>query len=751
MTAAGRRGLTLLLAWLVAMLSTVLVWAQPRPVVVVRDVTVEGNRRVQEAVILGRVQTRIGSPFSPSVLSEDLRAIFALGFFDDVRTRVEDFEGGLRVTFVVVERPFVRDVAFTGNKKLATADLLEKITLKLGSVYNPVEVQRAVDRLRDHYEQEGYYEVRITPGTETFPDGDVRVTFTVEEGRRITIDEIVITGNAGLTARQIKGVLGTQERQYFILRGTVQRQQLDEDVDRILALYNDHGYIQARVESTDVQVDQERARVRITFAVVEGPQFRVGEIVVSGNSVLPESEIRRQLLLRAGDVFSRGKLRDSLRQIADLYSSVGRASADVVPRTEQNQATATVNVTLDINEGPEVYVERINISGNVRSQDKILRREIPFVEGDLFTLQKLQRARQRLVNLGYFETVNITTQPGADRTRIVVNVEVTERPTGLFSVGAGFSSVDALVGTIDLSQRNFMGRGWELTLRLRLGANVQQGIISFTEPWLFDRPLAAGFDLFRTQRVYDEFDYATTGGNLRLSRPFAEYWRWSTSYRLTYDEVSDVDDDADDELKDEEGGTITSAVSGGLTRDTRDNVFAPTRGSLLSLRSDVAGLGGDARFVKLVGSYGHFLPIWFGHILATRGEAGWATGWGGEDVPIFERYFLGGPNSLRGWKYRQVSPEDDEGDPIGGTGMLLGNVEYVVPLPYNLRLAAFFDIGNVYGKGVKFDPTDVRYDAGAGFRWLSPFGPIRVDYGWKLCCRGGKDAGVFHFAVGSPF
>ncbi|NUQ35441.1 MAG: BamA/TamA family outer membrane protein, partial [Planctomycetaceae bacterium] len=307
---------------------------------------------------------------------------------------------------------------------------------------------------------------------------------------------------------------------------------------------------------------------------------------------------------------------------------------DVTPSVEP------VTITLDINEGPEVYVERINISGNVRSQDKILRREIPFVEGDLFTLQKLQRARQRLVNLGYFETVNVTTQPGADRTRIIVNVEVTERPTGLFSIGGGFSSVDAFVGTIDLSQRNFLGRGWELTLRLRLGANVQQGIVSFTEPWLFDRPLSAGFDLFRTQRVFDEYDYATTGGNLRLSRPFAEYWRWNTAYRLTYDEISDVDDDADDELKDEEGSTITSAISGSLTRDTRDNVFAPSKGSLFTIRSDFAGLGGDARFVKMIASMGQFYPIWFGHILGARAEAGWATGWGGEDVPIFERFFL---------------------------------------------------------------------------------------------------------------
>jgi outer membrane protein insertion porin family len=724
--------------------------AQQRPVLV-REVAVEGNRRVQEAVILGRVQTRPGSTFNPGQLTEDVRNVFALGFFDDVQLRVEDFEGGVRVTFVVMERPFVRDVDFTGNRRFSTSDLQDKIELRLGSVYNPVEVQRARQRLLDAYEEEGYFEAQVRADVERFGEGDVRVVFAIDEGRRILIDRVRIEGNQGLGDREIKKVLATQERHYWILRGKLQRQHLDDDVERILALYNDHGYIHARVERTDVAVDRERARVTVTFHVVEGPQHHVEDVRISGVSLLPESEVRRVVTLRPGDVFSRSKLRESVRQVGDLYSSIGRASAEVVPRTDPVPGAARLAVALDITEGPEVYVERINISGNLRSQDKILRREIPFAEGDLFTLQKMQRARQRLLNLGYFDAVNITTAPGSDKTRIVVNVDVTERPTGIFSIGGGFSSVDSFLGTIDLVQRNFLGRGWEATLRLRAGARTQQGVLSFTEPWLFDRPLSAGFDLFNIARQYDEYDYETLGGGLRVSHPFLEYWRWHLGYRLTRDRISDLSPAATPALREEAGRRITSLVSGAVVRDSRDSIVAPTRGGQISLTLDVAGLGGDTRYVKTIGLATYFKPIWLDHIVSARAEAGHGFGWGGEEFPLFERFYLGGPNTIRGVKFRRISPRDETGERIGGTTELLGNLEYIVPLPFNIRLAGFFDIGNVYGFGTRFDPTDTREAAGAGVRWLSPFGPIRIDYGINLDRRRGEDFGAVHFSVGSPF
>lgn len=728
-------------------------WAQApsQPPIIVKEIAVQGNRRVQEAVILGRVQTKVGSPFVPARLADDIRAIFGLGFFEDVQLKVEDFEGGVKATFVVVERPFVRDVEFVGNERISTSVLQEKIDLKLGAVYNPVDVQRAAEKLKAHYEEEGYFEAQIAPEAEKLPDGDVKVVLRISEGRRITIDRIVIEGNQGLSDKQIKGVMQTRERQYFILRGVVQRQRLEQDVELILQLYNDHGYIQARVESTDLQVDRERARVTVRIVVVEGPQFQVGKLDVTGINVLPQEEVRRQVRLKPGEPFSRAKVRQTLEGIKALYSAIGRASAEVAPVAKTNEAERTVDLTLEITEGPEVFVERINISGNVRSDEKVLRREVPMAEGDLFTSQKLERARQRLTNLGYFETVKATTAPGSAKDKIVVSIEVTERPTGMFSLGGGYSSVDGLIGAIDLSQRNFLGKGWEVFLRVRGGENTQQGTIGFTEPWLFDRPLSAGFDLFNNRRVFTDFTVESLGGDIRVSHPFLDFSRWHLIYRLTRDSISDVSDLATDTLKREEGDTLTSLVEGGLTRDTRDNVFAPTRGSRASLITDVAGLGGDSRFVKVIGDTSYFQPVLWGTVLAGRLEAGYGFGLGDNDLPLFERFFLGGPNSIRSRKFRQISPVDDSGTRIGGTSEVLLNLEYIIPVAFGIRLATFFDVGNVYGFTRKFDLTDTREAIGVGVRWQSPFGPIRMDWGFNLDRQPGEKASQFHFSVGAPF
>ncbi len=724
--------------------------AQGRPILI-KDLVVEGVKRVQEAVVLGRVKSTVGSPFNPGILSDDIRAIFGLGFFDDVQLRVEDFEGGVKVTFVVSERPFVRDVDFAGNKHANLADLQEKIDLKLGNVYNPVDVQRALEKLRDYYEDEGYFEVQITPNVEKFADGDVRVVFSIVEGRQIKIDKIVFKGNTGLKEKQLKDALATRERQYFILRGKVQRQRLDEDVERLLALYNDYGYIQARVESTDIKVDRERALVTVTFTVVEGPQFRVGEVKTVGLTLLPEQEVLRQVKFKSGDLFSRSAIRDSVKNIENLYSAIGRASADVAPKTEQVTGQQVFNVTFDIIEGPEVSVERINISGNARSQDKILRRELPLREGELYTLQKKERARQKLVNLGYFEKVDITTQPGSDKTKIIVNVDVTERATGLFSIGGGYSSVDSFVGTLDLAQRNFLGRGWEVALRIRGGAMTQQGTISFTDPWFLDRPLAVGGDIYSSDRTFDEYRYRSIGGGPRIGHPFAEYWRWNLGYRASQDRITNLSETAAPALREQAGTRVTSAVSANLSRDDRDIVTTPTKGGQVSIGNDFAGLGGDFRYMKTIAFVTRYQPIWLDHILAGRIEGGYGFGWSDQPLPLFERFYLGGPNSIRSVKFRNLSPQDEFGNRIGGSSEVLGNLEYLVPLPFGIRLAGFFDIGNAFGFGKDFDLAELRKAGGGGVRWQSPFGPIRIDYGINLDRKQGEDFGAFHFSVGTPF
>ena len=758
MTARGRCALLIFFALLLGPVSALAQAPAPadRQQILVKEIGVQGNRRVQEAVILGRVGAKIGAPFVANRTAEDIRAIFSLGFFDDVQVKVEDFEGGVKLTYMVVERPFVRDIVFAGNKKEDSATLQEKIELKLGSVYNPVEVNKGADKLKEYYETEGYFEVGITPEVEKLPDGDVTVTYRIAEGRRISIDQIVIEGAQGLTPKQVKGAMDTQEREYIILRGTVQRQRLDEDVDRIIQLYNDFGYVQARVESSEIQVDREKARATIRIVVVEGPQFKVGGVDVVGNAVLPVEEIRKRVELKTGDVFSRTKLRDTVKGITDLYSAVGRASADVSPNTLQDTPGRLVNIVFEINEGPETYVERINISGNTRSEEKILRREIPMAEGDLFTSQKLARAKQRLTNLNYFDKVNATTAPGSAKDKVIVNIDVTEKPTGLFSIGGGYSSQDGVLGTLDLSQRNFLGKGWEVFLRLRGGENLQTGTIGFTEPWLFDRPLAAGFDIFNTRRILPDYTVNSLGGDIRLGHPIGEYSRWNAVYRVSQDRISDVNQLGSPELISQEGTHLTSLVGLNLSRDTRDSVYDPTRGSTVSIGVDFAGVGFGEKFARSVFSTTYFQPMpWLDHVLSFRLMAGYSFGWSKDPVPLFERFYLGGSNSLRQFKSLQVSPKDNTGTRIGGNSEVLGTVEYQIPLFFGIKAAVFYDVGQVWGpdiaQGTKIDISDLRHGVGAGLRWNSPFGPIRVDYGIKLDQKKGESFGNFNFSAGSSF
>ncbi len=752
---------SLLISAVLALLASFPGWAigqTPPPAerpILVKDVAVQGNRRVQEAVLLNRIVTRPGDTFSPPRLAEDIRSIFALGFFDDVQLRVEDFEGGVRVIFVVAERPFVRDVVFAGNKKVDTAALQERVEVKLGTVYNPVDVTRTAERLKEYYEEEGYFEVVVSPDVERLPDGDVSVVFRIAEGRKITIDRIDIVGAEGLKPKDIKAVMAVQERQYFILRGTVQRQKLDEDLERIVQLYNDHGYVQARVESSDIQVDRANARAVIRIVVVEGPQFRVGGVDVTGVKLFPIEEVRRQLTLSPGDVFSRSKLRDSVRQVSDLYGTVGRASMEITPTLAQDIPNRRMNITFEIVEGPEVYVERINIAGNTRSQEKILRREIPMAEGDLFTNQKLERARQRLINLNYFEKVEATTTPGSTKDRIVVQITVTEKATGLFSIGGGYSSADGVLGTLDLSQRNFLGRGWDMTFRLRGGAKVLLGVISFTEPWLFDRPLAAGFDLFSTRRNFDDYTSRSTGGDIRLGHPVGDFSRLNGIYRVSRDRISDVAETASNLLKQEEGVSYASLLGLAYSRDTRDNLFETTRGSLLSLSGDFAGVGFGNQWFRVQGSFAYYRPAWRDHVISGRLSAGHVLGWGDDPVPLADRFFLGGPNSVRSFRPFDISPVDETGTRIGGNTQFLASLEYTIPIVFGIRLAAFVDAGNTWGPdiaaGTRFDPTSLKYAVGAGFRWVSPFGPIRVDYGVNPARKAGERFGTIQFSVGSAF
>ena len=416
-----------------------------------------------------------------------------------------------------------------------------------------------------------------------------------------------------------------------------------------------------------------------------------------------------------------------------------------------------INITFDISEGPEVFVDRINITGNTRSQEKILRREVPMAEGDLFTSQKLARARQRLVNLNYFETVNATTAPGATKDKIIVNIDVVEKPTGLFSIGGGYSSQDSFIGTVDLSQRNFLGRGWEVFIRLRGGAQTQQGQIGFTEPWLFDRPLSAGFDLFNNRRVFDDYTVNSLGGDIRFGYPIGEYSRANAD--LPGEPGPDQRRVRDCEQRPPaRGGHPLHVARGRLPepRYPRQRVRAdPRDATRASGRTSRASGSATSGFGCLAStSYFHPTP-WLDHVIGVRVSGAYALGWGNDPVPLFERFFLGGANSIRSFKAQQISPRIRPGRGSAAISSSSGISNTPFRCIFGIRVAAFYDVGNVWGPdiadGLKFDITDLKQAIGLGVRWVSPFGPIRVDYGVNPNPKRGEDFGAFSFSVGSAF
>jgi outer membrane protein insertion porin family len=729
-------------------------WAQQPPLIpTVRDIAVEGNRRIQTPAILNRVSTKIGDPLAPAGLRDDVRSIFGLGFFDDVQVRTEEFEGGIRVIFVVVERPLLREVSFEGNAEVKTEDLREKAAIRVGVLYNPVEVQKAEEAIRQKYEDEGFFGAQIVPRTERTPEGDLRVVFRIEEGPKLHIDRIIIEGNQALTASQIKAAMQTKERLYWIFPfSTVQRRVFEDDAERILQLYGDHGFIQARVESTEIVPDLARKKVTLRVRVVEGPQFRTGTITITGNEMLSTEEVRKYLKLEEGGVYNRGAVRAAVRSLSDRYSELGRARAQIDPRAVNDLPNLKVDVTLAIVEGGPVYVERINITGNTKSSEKILRRELRVAEGELFTYQKLVRSRQRLFNLQYFDEVTVDTEQGSSPDKVVINIHVKERATGVFSIGAGYSSLDSLFATLDITQRNLFGRGQELFLRFRIGAESRLGLVGFTEPYLFDIPLKAGFDIYDRLREYDDFTEERLGGDIRASYPLTEFISLSGVYRLEDVDITDVAATASEDLKSQEGTSLNSVVEFVLARDSRDNFFEPTQGSRNALEFSFAGLGGDTQYYKFVAETAWFFPLpVFNLVWAVRGLYGMAEGWGGQEVPIFERFFLGGATTLRGQRTRSVAPKDRQGEVIGGDKELLFSTELLIPIVARFRLALFFDAGNAYGFGTEFDPTNLRYGAGVGIRFFSPLGPLRLDVGYNLDREPGEDQYQFHFTVGAPF
>ena len=720
---------------------------------IVRDIVIQGNRRTQASTIRFYLKTEIGSPFSPRVLREDIERLYALRLFDDIQVTAEEVDDGMRILLTVTEKPAVRNVIIEGRRRGAEEEVRQRVVLKEGAMFSRNLLNDSVTGLQDYYRQEGYYFAHVRPEVVAVDDNQVDVTLHITEGDKVRIRRIQFTGNRHFPDIVLQGEIQTKPYSVPILSGGAslyRPEGLRVDLQLLQNFYQNNGFINIQLGEPTVEINREASSVIMTIPIAsEGEQYKVGAVELTGDEIFEEAELRRMVRLRTGEIYSREQVRNDILGLTNAYTDQGYAFADATPTIALDNERRLVNVTYTIQPGPRVYIGRIDIRGNERTRDWVIRRELRIDEGELYSGQQLLRSRQRLTNLDYFEEIKIDTLRRPEQGLIDLEVDVTEKSTGQFSAGLGFSSVETVVFQASVTQRNLFGRGQVITAQGRIGGLSQDFSISFAEPWLFGRPINAGASVYRNDVDFQTFDSRRTGFALTLGRAFGEFLRASVTYRFEELDISDIEPGAADLLEEQEGSSLTSSVTPSVVWDSRNSRFNPSQGSLNSLEFDIAGLGGENQFYKLIGETTWYYPLPYGLSGFIKGRFGIGAGYGGEDLPASERFFLGGPTTVRGFGFRDIGPQDLDGNPLGGTSFVQFNLEVGRSFSRILRLVTFMDVGNVYSEDQTFDLGEMRRSVGFGIRFITPVGPVRLDWGFKLDRRPGERLVELGFLLGA--
>ena len=690
-----------------------------------------------------------------------LKSLFETGLFADVTIRRE----GNALVVRVLENPIINRVAFEGNDAIEDNELEAEIQLQPRAVYTRPRVQSDLQRLTEIYRRSGRFAVSIEPKVIQLPQNRVDLVFEINEGPVTEVEVINFLGNTRFSDSALRDEIQTVESAWYRFAtsaDTYDPDRLTFDRELLRRFYLANGYVDFRVVSAVAELTPDRSGFVVTFSLEEGERYRVAAVDIESRlrDLAPE-DLLPIVEIEEGDWYDADQVEDTLVALTEVVGSRGYAFVDVSPAVEPNREARTVDVTFQVDEGPRVYVERIEIVGNVRTLDEVIRREFRLAEGDAYNTALIRRSRQRIMNLGFFNRVDIDSSQGSAADRTVLTVEVSEVPTGELSFGAGISSAEGVLGDIGIRERNLLGRGQELRLGLTVSESRQEVDLSFTEPYFLDRDVAAGFDIFRrTVDLQDEssFDRETIGFVLRAGYPLAERLRHTVSYTLRNDEVSDVSPSTSRFIREQEGETTTSALSHTLDYDLRDSRIDPTDGYFVRAGQEVAGLGGDAQFLKHTLTYGHFYSVADGWVLAGIARAGHILGFD-DDVRIVDRFFLGG-RRLRGFEPSGVGPRDAEtDDALGGNTFysLTGELGFPLGLPdeLNLRGAIFTDIGSLFSiddTGPELlDESSPRLSVGAGINFRSPLGPIRLDFARALIKEDFDRTESFRFSFGTRF
>ena len=728
----------------------------------INSLGVAGNTRTDSGAIMRQVKSQVGDRYSPELLRTDLKNIFQMGYFDDVQILVTDTEKGRDIIFRLTEKAVIGQVLINGAKDLEEKEVKEVVSISPNTIINTKEVQTSVENIRKLYKDKGFYRTNVAAKLNYATQDKVNVTFDIEEGVKMYIKDIRFVGNKAFTAKELRKEMTTSEKgllSWFTEAGKLKRDLLEQDRSRLGALYHNSGYLEARI--SEPVITDEGDWLYVTFDIQEGDRYQVGTIEIMGDIVGDKNELFGLLELSKEKFFSRKILREDVLRLTDHYAERGYAFAEVEPKLSRNEEGKRMDLSLKITQGPLVHINRINIKGNTRTRDKVIRREMQVKEGGLLDASAVRKSNERLQRLGFFEEVNITPEPTVQADIMDVVVDVKEKSTGTFSIGAGYSSVDSLMFMGEISENNFLGKGQRLSLQANLSSTSNRYNFSFTEPYLNDTKLLFGYDLYNWSREYDDYTKDSTGASLRFAYPVFEKWNlgWGYGYddtKMTDVALLNVSQTILDSMLIEK----TSFVRIGLSKDTRNKFIDASKGWITNYSIKHAGglLGGDSSFTKYEATSGWYYPLKWDTVFHVKGAIGYVVENEEKKLPVYEKFYLGGLNTIRGFDSGKVSPLELNPDGttysrIGGEKMWYANLEWIFPIAKDIGLKGlvFFDIGNVYTDSQTWDVADLRYSTGFGFRWMSPMGPLRLEWGWNLDPKEGEDQGVWDFSIGGSF
>lgn len=749
--------------------------------VILKEIRIQGNLRVEEDGIRLHVKARPGDRFDPALVDQDVKAIYRMGFFEEVKAELSP-EGVL--TYAVTEKPYVRQVTIQGHVNLSREKIESNLGVTARTILDRDKIVAGVERVKKLYAEQGYVNARVDFKIEPAENNQAVIIVNIDEGSRLLIERISFEGNRAFSDQTLKGLMATKERWFLSSitgRGVLDQDALTNDLAILSSHYYDHGYINHRIDEPVIL--KRRDGIEVTIRIQEGEAYRVGKVEIGGELIEDPEKLLQKVQLTTGQIFRGSRLRSDISALTDFYSNRGFAFARIEPVTNIDSKEKNVDVALMITRGPPVYLNRVLITGNNKTKDKVIRREIKIAEQEMFRGGRLKKSRDALQRTGFFQDVQLTTQKTDSPDKIDLLVDVKEGPTGSFSIGAGFSSGDGFIFSSSISERNLFGSGRSLSAATELGSSRQDFLINFTEPYLFDNRFSLGVDLFNTKREFLDFTSRRTGFGIRTGVPLSqfpvpflgsplnqdasedttsllEYMRAGLAYEFVRGKVNDIDSNAADAIKDEEGSSITSSISPQFSYDSRDHFFNPTEGTQSNLSVEFAGLGGDNRFLKNDAKVRWYYPLlkdprWGGnYTFSLGGTLGYGIGFkerpGGEkNLPLFERYFPGGINSVRGFAERSLGPREDD-DPIGGDKQAILTTELLFPIyeTYGLGGVVFFDMGQAFKHSESINPGKFRRSVGIGTRWLSPFGPLRVELGFPLNKKPGDDTSLVGFSFG---